>query len=121
MVPVAREEGGPFVSFIVPARNEAANIQRCVGSMVQSRWTEFEVVVVDDQSDDGTGEIVRSLHPGRAKEIRVIDGRPLPDGWVGKPWACWQGAKAARGEWLLFADADTWAQPGSAGKDGGRG
>lgn len=116
MVPVAREEGGPFVSFIVPARNEAANIQRCVGSMVQSRWTEFEVVVVDDQSDDGTGEIVRSLHPGRAKEIRVIDGRPLPDGWVGKPWACWQGAKAARGEWLLFADADTWHSPEALGK-----
>lgn len=112
----APEESGPFVSFIVPARNEASNIRRCVGSIVQSRWAEFEVVVVDDQSDDGTGEIARSLDRGRAKNVRVIDGRPLPDGWVGKPWACWQGAKAARGEWLLFADADTWHGPEALGR-----
>ncbi len=104
----AREEGGPFVSIVVPARNEAANIERCIGSVVQSRWDEFEVIVVDDQSDDDTAAIARSLDRGRAKEIRVIDGRPLPDGWVGKPWACRQGAEAARGDWLLFTDADTW-------------
>ena len=111
-----QEEGGPFVSFIVPARNEAANIERCVGSIVQSRWDEFEVIVVDDQSDDGTGAIARSLDRGRAKDLRVIDGRPLPEGWVGKPWACWQGAEVARGEWLLFTDADTWHSPEALGR-----
>lgn len=111
-----REEGGPFVSFVVPARNEAPNIERCVSSIVQSRWDEFEVIVVDDESNDGTGDIVRSLDRGRAKDLRVIDGRPLPEGWVGKPWACQQGAEAARGEWLLFTDADTWHGPGALGR-----
>ena len=111
-----REEGGPFVSVIVPARNEAGNIERCVGSIVQSRWDEFEVIVVDDQSDDGTGALVRSMDRGRAKDLRVIDGRPLPEGWVGKPWACQQGADAARGEWLLFTDADTWHGPEALGR-----
>lgn len=116
--PAPRREAqdGPFVSVIVPARNEARNIERCVGSLVQSRWSAFEVIVVDDQSDDGTGEIARALDRGRAQALRVIDGRPVPPGWVGKPWACRQGAEAARGEWLLFADADTWHGPGALGR-----
>ncbi len=117
--PVPRREArGPFVSVIVPARNEARNIERCVGSLAQSRWNEFEVIVVDDQSDDGTGDLVRAMDRGRAKDVRVVDGRPLPPGWVGKPWACHQGVAAARGEWLLFADADTWHEAGALARAG---
>lgn len=108
-----REARGPFVSVIVPARNEARNIERCVGSLAQSRWDEFELIVVDDQSDDGTGDLVRAMDRGRAKDVRVVDGRPLPPGWVGKPWACRQGAAVARGQWLLFTDADTWHEAGA--------
>jgi len=108
----------PFVSVIVPARNEARNIERCVGSLAQSRWVEFELIVVDDQSDDGTGDLVRAMDRGRAKNIRVVDGRPLPSGWVGKPWACHQGVAVARGEWLLFADADTWHEAGALARAG---
>ncbi len=112
--PVPRREApGPFVSVIVPARNEARNIERCVGSLAQSRWDDFELIVVDDESDDGTGALVRATDRGRAKDIRVVNGRPVPPGWVGKPWACHQGVAVAHGEWLLFVDADTWHEAGA--------
>lgn len=97
----------PFVSIIVPARNEARNIDRCVESLAGQRYPDFEIVVVDDRSDDGTPELAREVDPGNAREVRVIPGAPLPEGWFGKPWACLQGAREARGELLLFTDADT--------------
>jgi chlorobactene glucosyltransferase len=97
----------PSVSVIVPARNEALNIVACLESVVASEYPDFEVIVVDDRSDDGTGELARSVPAGRAERLVVIDGTPLPDGWLGKPWACQQGVEAARGDLLLFTDADT--------------
>lgn len=103
--------GLPFVSVIVPARNEADNIESCLASLKASRYPDFEIVVVDDRSDDGTGEIARSVAPGRARRIAVIDGQPLPPGWFGKPWACHQGAAHAGGDLLLFTDADTRHAP----------
>ncbi len=102
---------GPLVSVIVPARNEARSIVACVESICASRYEAFEVVVVDDQSDDGTGALARSVRPGRARRVLVLEGEPLPEGWLGKPWACHQGAKAATGEVLLFTDADTLHGP----------
>lgn len=101
----------PPVTVIVPARNEAHNIERCLGSLVASDYPDFEIVVVDDRSEDGTGELARATAPARAQAIRVLDGEPLPEGWLGKPWACWQGARAAEGEVLLFTDADTVHAP----------
>ena len=101
----------PRVSVIVPARNEAHNIGRCVASLAAQEYPDFEILVVDDRSDDGTGEIVRSLPPGNAGGIRVLEGTPLPPGWFGKPWACHQGAQAAQGDLLLFTDADTVHAP----------
>lgn len=97
----------PLVSVVVPARNEAHNIGACVGSLVASTYAEFEVIVVDDRSEDGTGAAARAVPAGRASRVEVLDGAPLPEGWFGKQWACWQGARAARGELLLFTDADT--------------
>jgi chlorobactene glucosyltransferase len=97
----------PFVSVVVPARNEAASIEACISSLTASRYHAFEVIVVDDQSEDRTAEIVRSLDRGFAKRLRVVAGDELPPGWLGKPWACHQGAAGAEGELLLFTDADT--------------
>jgi len=103
--------GVPLVSVIVPARNEAQNIERCVRSLTSSSYAAFEVIVVDDGSEDGTGRLARALGPGRARRLEVVEAPPLPSGWLGKPWACWQGFGAAGGELLLFTDADTTHAP----------
>ncbi len=96
----------PLVSIIIPARNEARNIARCVRSVLSSTYPALEVIVVDDHSTDGTGDLAREAVHDDAR-LRVIQPPPLPDGWFGKQWACASGAAAARGEILCFADADT--------------
>ncbi len=101
----------PLVSVIVPARNEARNIVRCLESLGRLDHPRFEVVVVDDRSEDDTAERARAVPRGNAEAIRVVEGADLPEGWFGKPWACRQGAEAARGEILLFTDADTTHRP----------
>jgi chlorobactene glucosyltransferase len=97
----------PFVSVIVPARNEAHNVATCLGSLVASDYPDFEVIVVDDRSDDATADAARRVPVGRARRVLILEGAALPDGWFGKQWACWQGVREARGECLLFTDADT--------------
>lgn len=97
----------PSVSVIVPARNEALNITRCVSSIAASEYPDFEIIVIDDRSDDGTGELARAVSVGNAQRITVVDGAELPEDWMGKPWACHQGAGVATGDLLLFTDADT--------------
>jgi chlorobactene glucosyltransferase len=99
-----------LVSVIVPARNEAHNIESCVRSILVSRWPALEIFVVDDRSEDDTGALVRAIATNDAR-VRVIDGAPVPDGWFGKQWACAQGAGAARGSTLIFTDADTAHAP----------
>ncbi|MCG6957701.1 MAG: glycosyltransferase family 2 protein [Gemmatimonadetes bacterium] len=106
----------PLVSVIVPARDEAANIYTCLGSLTTSRYPAFEVVVIDDGSLDGTGEIARRTAPGNARHVRVVDGSAIPRRWLGKPWACAQGARLAEGELLLFTDADTIHGPDLLGR-----
>ena len=105
--PPLRPRDAPFVSVVVPARDEAHNIERCVRSLVGSDYPEFEVIVVDDRSADDTGAVARAVGSGLARRLLVIEGAELPEGWFGKQWACRQGAQAARGELLLFTDADT--------------
>lgn len=99
-----------LVSIIVPARNEAINIGACIGSILGTRHPNIEILVIDDDSRDGTGEIARNLAE-RDSRIRLIHAEPLPDGWLGKCWACWQGFKAAKGQILVFTDADTRHEP----------
>jgi len=112
--PPMRGAGGarpPRVSIIVPARNEERSIGSCVESLTKQEYPDFEVLVVDDRSEDRTAAIVRSLPLGNASRVTIVEGTPLPDGWFGKPWACQQGGEAATGELLLFTDADTIHAP----------
>ena len=106
---------GPLVSVIIPARNESATIETVVRSVLASTYRPFEVLVVDDRSTDDTAAIARRLAPEDAR-LRLVEGRALPDGWYGKPWACQQGYEAARGELLLFTDADTRHEPELLGR-----
>ncbi len=98
----------PEVSIVVPARNEAACLGDCLASLVAQDGLKFEILVVDDYSTDRTRKIAESF-PG----VRVISPVPLPDGWTGKNNAVIAGAGEAKGEWLLFTDADTVHVPGS--------
>jgi chlorobactene glucosyltransferase len=100
----------PLVSLVIPARNEARNIRRCVESALGSRYPRLEVIVVDDHSTDETGTIAAELASSDAR-LRVITPPVLPAGWFGKQWACAAGAAAAHGELLGFMDADTWQAP----------
>lgn len=103
----AKGQAAPLVSVIIPARNEARSIQSCVESICASDYPDFEVIVVDDRSDDATLELARAIQPNHARRVVAVEGHPLPAGWMGKPWACTQGARVAEGELLLFTDADT--------------
>ena len=95
-----------LVSIIVPARNEAANLPNLLASFAQLEYRNLEIIVVDDASTDDTAAIVR-MAGERDTRIKLLSAGEKPDGWVGKTWACEQGAKVARGDWLLFTDADT--------------
>ncbi|WP_243094908.1 glycosyltransferase [Thermus thalpophilus] len=99
---------GPTASLLVPARNEAENLRRTLPTLL--RQGALEVLVLDDGSSDGTARVALDLggdHPG----FRLLEGKPLPPGWTGKNWACWQLAQAARGEVLVFTDADVaWGE-----------
>ena len=96
----------PLVSVIVPARNEAHNIARCVASILATSYPRLELIVVDDNSTDGTGEVALRAANGDTR-ARIQRNLPLPEGWFGKQWACTTGAAAANGKILLFTDADT--------------
>jgi glycosyltransferase involved in cell wall biosynthesis len=104
----------PLVSAIVPARDEEENIARSVESLAAQKEL-CEIIVVNDQSTDRTAEILRKL-ASRFPQLKTIEIDSLPEGWVGKNNALWRGAEQARGEWLLFTDADAVHLPGSTGK-----
>lgn len=100
------------LSVLIPARNEADNIGDCLTSVMASCTGSIgaEIIVLDDSSADGTGAIAEETGGGR---VRVLKGRPLPEGWLGKSHACAQLAEAASGDWLLFLDADVRLQQGA--------
>ncbi|HIP87978.1 MAG TPA: glycosyltransferase [Anaerolineales bacterium] len=98
------------ISILVPARNEARNIRRCLESLLAQDYPLLEVIVLDDGSTDETPEIVTEM-ARRDPRLRLVRGQPLPPGWMGKNFACDQLARVARGEWLLFTDADTVHRP----------
>jgi 4,4'-diaponeurosporenoate glycosyltransferase len=92
-------------SIIIPARNEAAQIAGLLRSLKDQTVTPLEIILVDDHSEDSTAAVAR------AESLKVISSEVLPEGWAGKPWACWQGARRAAGDILVFLDADTVLEP----------
>lgn len=100
----------PMVSIIVPARNEEKSIERCVRSLLSQDYPRFGVIVVNDCSEDATGKILSGLAKTDSR-LRVIQGKPLPEGWMGKAHALYRGQSQAEGDWLLFTDADTYHDP----------
>lgn len=101
--------------MIIPARNERDTIETVVRSVLASAYSPLELVVVNDRSTDDTAAIVARLAEGD-RRVRLVEGEPLPAGWYGKPWACYQGYRAAGGELLLFTDADTRHGPELLGR-----
>jgi chlorobactene glucosyltransferase len=100
----------PLVSVIVPARDEEENIAPCIRSLVCQDYPHLEIIVVDDNSTDATPHILEQLCR-HIPHLRAVPGRHLPRGWTGKNYALFQGVRAAKGDWLLFTDADTRHHP----------
>src|SRR5438552_1363880 len=94
------------VSVIVPTRNEEATIARCLRSIAGQTHRNLEFVVVDDRSTDRTAEMAASVVEGDGRG-RMVHGEELPEGWVGKNWACYQGFRMSSGDWLIFVDSDS--------------
>lgn len=110
----------PRLTVVVPARDEVANIEGCVRAVLAQDLPGLRAVVLDDGSTDGTGEVLGRLAAAEPR-LRVVNGGggPLPDGWLGKPWACMRAARAAFDlpdppDWLLFVDADVRLAPRAA-------
>jgi glycosyltransferase involved in cell wall biosynthesis len=95
----------PHVSVVIPACNEAANLESAVATLLQQDYPDLEIILVDDRSSDGTGEIIDRLARDDPR-IRAVHIKSLPPGWLGKVHALHRGVEQASGEWLLFTDAD---------------
>lgn len=100
----------PLISICVPARNEARDIKACLTSLLTQEYPNFEVIAVDDHSTDATGDIIESLAT-EFPNLLPLKGQKLPSGWLGKPFALHQAVQKARGEILIFTDADPVFQP----------
>ncbi len=96
------------VSVIIPARNEESDIRGCIESYLAQEGVALEIIVVDDNSTDRTGEIAREYS---SRGVKVIEAGDVPEGWVGKNWACHRGYNVSSGSWLLFTDCDTRIKP----------
>jgi chlorobactene glucosyltransferase len=93
------------VSILIPARNEAAVIGQTLARLLDQRYPFAELLVLDDNSTDDTAVYIRQAAQ-QDDRVRLLSGQPLPDGWLGKNWACHQLAQAASGDLLIFTDAD---------------
>jgi len=101
-----KEHEKPRVSVILPARNEEKFIEKCLNSLLNQDYDNYEIITINDSSTDSTGNIIKEYSKKFSKIISV-DAKPKPDGWIGKNWACIEGYKKASGDLLLFTDADT--------------
>ncbi len=114
--PAAVPSARPFpISVLIPARNEEANIGEALRCVLASRGVDLEVLVLDDDSDDRTGEIVQALAAGDGR-LRLVEGTGLPPGWNGKQHACWTLANEASQQFLVFLDADVRIEPELLGR-----
>lgn len=103
----------PVLSILIPARNEEKRLPGLLDSILkQTTRHNLEILVLDDQSEDRTSDIIKQYQK-KDPRIHRLNGSPLPGGWCGKQWACWNLARKAHGRWLLFLDADVRVEPGS--------
>lgn len=96
----------PLISILIPARNEAGNISICLKSLLKQDYPNLEIIVLNDNSTDGTSKVVKVIAE-KDNRVRLVEGAPLEDGWIGKNFASHQLAKYAKGEYFIFTDADT--------------
>ena len=101
-----KEHEKPRVSVILPARNEEKFIEKCLNSLLNQDYDNYEIIAINDSSTDSTGNIIKE-YSKKFPKIISVDAKPKPDGWIGKNWACIEGYKKASGDLLLFTDADT--------------
>ena len=104
---------GSFVSVLIPARDEEAHIEQCIQSLMNQTYTNYEVLVLNDNSTDKTGEILDRLQALYPDKLKVFQGAPLQADWSGKPFAMKQLCQQAKGKYWLFTDADTVHSPSS--------
>lgn len=97
-----------LLSVVIPARNSANTLPRCVESLLSQEGINYELILVDDNSNDSTTEVIWDY---ATKGIKAISIKGLPKGWTGKTWACYSGFLASSGDWILFTDADTEFNP----------
>ena len=100
------KHNNPKVSIILPARNEEDFLPKCLDSLIDQDYSNYEIIAINDSSEDLTPKII-SKYAKQNSKIIPVSARPKPDGWMGKNWACMEGYKKATGELLLFTDADT--------------
>ena len=105
-------KNSPLISILIPARNEAENISRCLKSLLKQDYTNLEIIVLNDSSTDATSKVVEGIAK-KDSRIRLVEGAPLEDGWTGKNFASHQLSKLAKGEYFIFTDADTVHFPNS--------
>ena len=115
---VPADAAQPSLTIVAPARNEQAEIERALRSLLSLEHPDYEVIAVNDRSTDSTGEIMEKIaaEQGPALRLRVLHVLELPEGWLGKTHAMWLAAQQGRGEWILFTDADCVFHPQSVGR-----
>lgn len=109
------DSGLPFISVLVPARNEEHNIKPVLESLLTQDYPNYEVIVLNDHSEDKTNEIISGLKE-KYPALKTLEGRPLPEGWTGKCFACTQLFENSKGSYIIFTDADTVHKPASLRK-----
>ncbi len=116
---ILKDSNLPFVSIVIPARNEEKYIERCIKSLLNQDYPMFEIIVIDDNSTDDTSKILKNIKDNKSSKaeaestlsidrLKIITLKDKPDGWTGKTWASQQGFLESKGEILLFTDADTY-------------
>ena len=101
-----KNHNSPKVSVILPARNEEEFLGKCLDSLIKQDYENYEIIVIDDSSEDDTEKIILE-YTKKSSKITHVSAQPKPEGWMGKNWACMEGYKKSTGELLLFTDADT--------------
>ncbi len=102
----SKPHSNPKVSVILPARNEESFIKKCLNSLLEQDYENYEIIAINDSSEDDTRKIIEEYSKKNSKII-FVNANPKPDDWVGKNWACMEGFRKATGEFLLFTDSDT--------------